>query len=48
MKWFILIILFACGKHDEPKQLDLRDSDGDQVLNYQESTLENMSPSMMS
>lgn len=40
MKWLILILLCACGKHDEPKQLDLRDSDGDQVLNYQESTLE--------
>lgn len=40
MKWLILLALIACGKHEEPKKLDLRDSDGDQVLNYQEGELE--------
>lgn len=43
MKWpnlLILLSLIACGKHEQPKRLDLRDSDGDQVLNYQESELE--------
>ena len=40
MKWLILLTLIACGKHEEPNKLDLRDSDGDQVLNHQESELE--------
>lgn len=40
MKWLILLSLIACGKHEQPKKLDLRDSDGDQVLNFQESELE--------
>lgn len=38
MKWFILLALItACGKHTEPKALDLHDSDGDQIQNYEES-----------
>lgn len=40
MKWLILLSLIACGKHEQPKKLDLRDSDGDQVLNYQEGALD--------
>lgn len=40
MKWLILLALVACGKHEEPKALDYRDNDGDQVLNYQESELD--------
>lgn len=40
MKWLILIILVACGKHEEPKKLDYADSDGDQVLNYEEADYE--------
>lgn len=40
MKWLILLALFSCGKHQEPKLLDLRDDDGDQVLNHEESELE--------
>lgn len=38
MKWLILLALIAgCGKHKEPKALDYKDNDGDQVLNYEES-----------
>lgn len=37
MKWIVLLVLFSCGRHQEPAGQDLRDSDGDQVLNYQES-----------
>lgn len=33
MKWLLLIMLIACGKHQEPKAVDQRDSDGDQILN---------------
>jgi hypothetical protein len=40
MKWLILLALISCGKHDEPKTMDLRDSDGDQVLNYAEEDLD--------
>lgn len=40
MKWLILLALVACGKHQEPGALDLNDSDGDQVLNYQEGDAE--------
>lgn len=29
-------MLASCGKHTEPKALDLRDDDGDQILNYLE------------
>lgn len=39
MKWLILIMLISCGKHEEPKGLDFYDSDGDQVLNYEEDEL---------
>lgn len=39
MKWLILIMLISCGKHEEPKRLDYFDSDGDQVLNYEEDEL---------
>ena len=37
MKWLILLMLVACGKHEEPAALDFRDSDGDQVQNAYES-----------
>lgn len=38
MKWLILLALVAsCGKHTEPKAVDLHDSDGDQIQNYEES-----------
>jgi hypothetical protein len=36
MKWLILMTLLSCGKHEAPTYLDLRDSDGDQVQNFQE------------
>lgn len=39
MKWLILLSLIACGKHEEPRKLDYGDSDGDQILNYEESEL---------
>lgn len=38
MKWLILLALVAsCGKHTEPKALDYKDSDGDQIQNYKET-----------
>ncbi len=38
MKWLILLALVAsCGKHTQPKALDLHDSDGDQIQNFEES-----------
>lgn len=38
MKWLILLALVAsCGKHTEPRALDLHDSDGDQIQNYEET-----------
>ena len=38
MKWLILLALVAsCGKQTEPRALDLHDSDGDQIQNYEES-----------
>lgn len=40
MKFLILLILIACGKHEQPASLDLRDSDGDQIQNYQEGEFE--------
>lgn len=41
MKWFILLALVAsCGKHTQPEAQDIRDSDGDQIQNYQESELD--------
>ncbi|MFP5385315.1 MAG: hypothetical protein ACLGHN_04510 [Bacteriovoracia bacterium] len=40
MKWLILLALISCGKHEEPTAKDIRDSDGDQVLNYEESDLD--------
>lgn len=40
MKWLILIAMItACGKHTEPKAVDLRDSDGDQIQNHKETDL---------
>lgn len=36
MRWIILLLIVACGKHEEPHLKDVRDSDGDQILNYQE------------
>lgn len=32
----ILMLIIACGKYEEPKPLDLRDSDGDQIRDYLE------------
>lgn len=40
MRWLILILLISCGKHESPKALDLYDSDGDQILNANESELD--------
>lgn len=40
MKWLIFIILISCGHHQEPGALDYQDSDGDQVLNYEETGLD--------
>ncbi len=41
MKWLILLALVAsCGKHTQPAAQDIRDSDGDQIQNYQESELD--------
>jgi hypothetical protein len=37
MRWLFLLLVISCGQNEEPKALDLRDSDGDQVLNYQET-----------
>ena len=37
MKWLILLVLISCGKHEEPTARDIQDSDGDQILNYEES-----------
>ena len=37
MKYFILIFLiWSCGKNEIPKQVDLRDSDGDGKTNNEE------------
>jgi hypothetical protein len=38
MKWLIVLFFVACGKHETPKAIDYQDSDGDQVLNYQETS----------
>lgn len=38
MKLLILLIVIACG-HKEPPPKDVADSDGDHILNYQESEL---------
>ena len=38
MRWLILILLFSCGKHETPKQLDLGDADGDLIVNEDEKT----------
>jgi hypothetical protein len=40
MKWILLALCFACGKYEEPGPVDYADSDGDQVLNYQEVAYE--------
>ena len=40
MKWLILILFISCGKHESPSAIDLRDEDGDQILNYMEASQE--------
>lgn len=40
MRWLIFLLLFSCGKHESPKALDLRDSDGDQILNAEEGEVD--------
>ncbi|GEM_PF-1634718 len=40
MKWLILILFISCGKHESPPPIDLRDEDGDQILNYMEASQE--------
>lgn len=40
MKFLILLMLISCGKHEQPTALDLRDSDGDQIQDYQEGEFE--------
>lgn len=40
MRWLFFILLISCGKHESPKALDLYDSDGDQILNANESELD--------
>ncbi|WP_408098713.1 hypothetical protein ACJVC5_07310 [Peredibacter sp. HCB2-198] len=39
MRWLIFVLLISCGKHEEPKKMDLRDSDGDQIVNAYESDI---------
>ena len=36
MKWLLLILLVSCGKEEMPKAIDLRDADGDQIINAEE------------
>lgn len=33
MKWLLLFFLLSCGKHQQPNAIDFHDSDGDQILN---------------
>ena len=40
MRWLILLLVVSCGKHQEPKALDLRDNDGDQIANAYESEVQ--------
>jgi hypothetical protein len=40
MKWIILLILFSCGKQQEPLRIDIGDYDGDQRLNYEENSID--------
>lgn len=41
MKWLIFMtLLAACGKHEQPKSVDMQDNDGDQILNFQENGIE--------
>lgn len=40
MKLIILIILISCGKHEEPQYVDIRDKDGDQLLNHEEESIQ--------
>lgn len=35
----MLLLLIACGKHEEPNFVDMRDKDGDQILNHEEDSL---------
>lgn len=37
MKWLILVLIVSCGQKNPPAK-DVGDSDGDQILNYQEET----------
>lgn len=39
MRWLIFLLIISCGKHQEPKALDLKDDDGDQIVNAQESEI---------
>lgn len=36
MKWLVLLFIVSCGKHLEPKLLDIKDKDGDTIFNYLE------------
>ncbi len=40
MKWIILMILISCGKKEEPVRIDIGDNDGDQLLNYEENSID--------
>lgn len=40
MKFVFLLILFSCGKHEEPKYVDIKDKDGDQLLNHEEESIQ--------
>lgn len=36
MKWLIFLLLVSCGKHEQPKALDLNDNDGDLIVNQED------------
>ncbi len=40
MKWLIILILISCGKHQEPAAIDFQDSDGDLIINENDSEKE--------
>jgi len=40
MRIIILLILISCGKHEEPKYVDIKDKDGDQLLNHEEESIQ--------
>jgi hypothetical protein len=39
MKILMLLLLISCGKHEEPVFVDMKDKDGDQILNHEEDSL---------